>query len=65
VIARFDQVRLSCKVTIGGREQELSQVVAAAAYDDPEARKLIEKQFRRELMEKILEDWTPVIRVVR
>lgn len=59
------RVRLSCKATVAGEELEVSLVVVQPVYDDPEARKLVEKQLRLALMDKILEKWAPVIRVRR
>lgn len=59
------RVMLSCKATVAGEEIQVSMYVAAPVYEDPEARKLVMKQLRFGLMEKILEKWTPVIRVVR
>lgn len=58
-----NQLRLSCKAVVAGEELEVSMSVAEPVYDDPEARKLVEKQLRLALMDKILEKWTPVVKV--
>lgn len=59
------QLRLSCKAVVAGEELEVSMSVAEPVYQDPGARELIKQRLRRELMSKILEKWTPVIRVQR
>jgi len=59
------QVHLSCKAVVGGRELVVQQSVAQPVYDDPDARRAVEHHMRYQLMMKILEHWTPKIRVRR
>lgn len=62
----FQQVMLKCEAKVGGRTVEVRQVVVAAAYDESEDfRDMIHEGLRRQLMEAILEKWTPVVHVRR
>lgn len=58
-------VELSCTATVGGERVVVRQVIHAAAYDDPEARRHIEHALRQKLMLAVLEKWTPVVKVRR
>lgn len=58
-----DQVSLSCRVKVGGEWLIVQQSIVRAVYEDPAARKVIEDHLRQALMMKILERWTPAIRV--
>lgn len=60
-----ERVQLSCTATVAGEEIQVSMMVAAPVFEDPECLKLIQKQIRQALMDKILEKWTPVIKVRR
>lgn len=60
-----ERVQLSCTAIVAGEEVQVSMTVVGPVWDDPEPRKLIEQQLRRALMDKILEKWTPKIRVRR
>ena len=62
----FDRpVYLDITVRVGTERIQVSQTVLQGVYDDPEARKVIEAGLRYQLMVKILERWTPVIKVNR
>ena len=60
-----NQVVLSCRAEVGGEKLEVRVACVEAAYNDPVAREHIEASLRDALMRKILEKWTPVIRVTR
>jgi hypothetical protein len=60
-----DTVELSCKATIGGETVYVRQLVPAAAYDDPEAREVIEQGVRQQLMLSLLDKFKPKIIVRR
>lgn len=61
----FEVVWLSCEVTVDGERLAVEQHVAAAAWDDPEARKHIERSMRYKIMERVLEKAPPKIEVRR
>ena len=56
-------VTLTCKANVGGEILYVQIQVLRAVYDDPGVREHIEGAIRLDLMAKILEKWTPVIRV--
>ena len=60
-----NQVELSIEVTVGGERLHVQTSVLEAVYNHPDTRALIEKSLRDALMRKILEKWTPVIKVRR
>jgi len=59
------QVYMSCSAMVGGRELRVEQLVVEEVYDDLAARKAVEAHLRHQLMMKILERWTPKIKVRR
>lgn len=60
----FDRLLLlTCEANVGGERLYMQTEIVEAVYNDSEARKLIEKSIREALMIKILEKWTPVIKV--
>ena len=58
-------VDLTITAKVGTERLQVKQTVLQGVYDDPEARKAIEAELRYRLMVKILEKWTPVIKVNR
>lgn len=56
-------VELTAEAEAGGRRFYVQQRVLAGVYADPVARKAIDHNLRAALLQKILEHWTPVIRV--
>lgn len=58
-------VELTVTAEVGGETIICSTHCLAGVYRDQEARKVIEQQLRSILMHKILEKWTPVIKVRR
>lgn len=62
----FNQrVRLQAEAQVGGERLVAEVIVLQAVYDDPEARRHIIQALERELMNRILEKWSPVITVHR
>lgn len=59
------QVELYIEVTVGGERLFVQTRCVEAVYNDPAAREQIERMIRSSLMDRILEKWTPVIRVRR
>ena len=62
----FNQtVHLQIRARVAGTHLSVQKTVLQGVYNDPEARKAIEAELRYRFMVKILERWTPVIRVHR
>lgn len=61
----YRKVALVCEATVGGEKLQVRIEMPEAAYADEAAREHIESLLRYNLMQKILEKWTPVIRVIR
>jgi hypothetical protein len=59
------QVRLTCTAKVGGERVSVQTYCLEAVYNEPDAKKAINTQVRRALMDKILEKWTPKITVER
>lgn len=57
----FQQVEVYCEARVGGETLRVQMNVASIAWHDDEAREVIEGGLRMRLMEKILENWTPVV----
>lgn len=56
-------VTLSCEATIGGEKVRVTRDLMGVVADDPEALKHIKQGLRVRLMHKILEYWTPVVKM--
>jgi hypothetical protein len=61
----FRRVQMCCEAKVGGETLWVESSVPEDILQDSEAMKHIEHSLRMHLMEKILERWSPVIRVRR
>lgn len=62
-VGRYDTITLSCQARVAGEVVRVSVSVVRAAYANEGFRDAVRENLRMELMRKILERWTPVIRV--
>ena len=60
-----NRITLTCSAAVGGERLFVQTQIVEAVYNEPNARKAVEESLRRTMMEKILERWTPVIKVER
>ena len=60
-----NRITLTCTAKVGGDTLFAQTQIVEAVYNEPNARKAVEESLRRTMMEKILERWTPVIKVER
>lgn len=59
------EVIVYCEAEVAGEKLTAQEVVPDIVWEDPEARKAIEKAVRAKLMYAILEKWTPAIKTER
>lgn len=59
-----NKVLLRCEAKVGGEQLVVQQEVVQAVYDSSaDFRKMVHKALREALMYKILEKWTPKIKI--
>lgn len=59
----FDHVLVSCRITINGERILASRPVPRDVWADPIAREHVARSLRMELVNAVLERWTPKIHV--